>query len=186
MIPLYYDETASQVAMVRQNAKGATKVWEDLERYDRIIEQTKPEIIIECGTWQGGSAAWFAAHGIEVVTIDLFPVNVVALVTQVVGNSVDLTTVAKIENLVDPTRRTMVVLDSDHSAEHVTAEIRAYAGLVTPGCYLVVEDAIVEGPRLAIESELVDNPLFTRDVEVEKMHPVTMFPAGWWRRCTPQ
>ena len=37
----------------------------------------------------------------------------------------------------------MVVLDSDHSREHVLAELRAYGPLVTKGCYMIVADTVI-------------------------------------------
>lgn len=34
----------------------------------------------------------------------------------------------------------------------------------------------------AIAELLDDNPEWARDEDVERLHPVTMYPAGWWRR----
>ena len=59
------------------------------------------------------------------------------------GNSVDHSTVCRVVDLIPKGARVMVVLDSNHSEEHVLAELRAYAPLVTEGCYLVVADTIL-------------------------------------------
>ena len=41
---------------------------------------------------------------------------------------------------IQPGERVMVMLDSDHRAKHVLAELEAYSPLITPGNYLIVED----------------------------------------------
>ena len=92
----------------------------------------------------------------------------------------------------------MVVLDSEHSAPHVAREIELYGPLVTPGCYLVVEDALfgygheirqqhgmghLDGTPLdAIAKCLVDNPDWSRDLAIERTDPISSNPAGWWVR----
>jgi cephalosporin hydroxylase len=85
----------------------------------------------------------------------------------------------------------MVVLDSDHSHAHVAAEIAAYSSLVTPGCYLVVEDTNVNGnpvlpewgpgPMEAVDEFLDDTQLFARDPAREKFM-MTFNPGGYLRR----
>jgi cephalosporin hydroxylase len=84
----------------------------------------------------------------------------------------------------------MVILDSDHSKEHVLAELRAYAPLVTTGCYLIVEDTAATpiltpdagpGPREAVEEFLRESPLFTVDGQCEKFL-MTWQPGGYLRR----
>jgi cephalosporin hydroxylase len=113
------------------------------------------------------------------------------------GDSTDPATVGWVAKRVAG-RRCMVVLDSDHSAEHVAREIYAYAPMVTPGCYLVVEDTIfgyapqairdlhIPGqqgsPLDAVAQCLVDSDLFSRDIAVERMSPTSHHPAGWWVR----
>jgi cephalosporin hydroxylase len=59
------------------------------------------------------------------------------------GGSVDEDTVARVRAEIPAGAKVMVVLDSDHSRDHVLAECRAYGPMVTPGCYLVVADTIV-------------------------------------------
>jgi len=194
-----FDAVLSVQAIDRQHAERATKIWEDLDRYERVIADSRPEVVLECGTWHGWSAAWFAGRVESVVTVDVVPrVDPDALrdsVTYVVGDSVAPETVER-ALAACAGHRTMVVLDSDHAQAHVEAEIAAYSDVVSPGCYLVVEDGIVRwappgwpardaGPLEAVERLLRDDPRFVLDVDVEDMYPVTMHPAGWWRRVVP-
>lgn len=195
-IDVYLEISSSLEATNRQNAGGACKIVEDLDRYSIVLEQTQPDVIVECGTWRGGSALWFANQGFDVVTVDVDKAAVCAearqhsRITCVTGDSVALETVASVAELVAG-RRVMVVLDSDHHTDHVGREIDRYAPLVSIGCYLVVEDGIVQwmegepsrpGPLGVIE-RLAASDRWVRDVEIETKHPVTMHPAGWWRRA---
>jgi cephalosporin hydroxylase len=96
-------------------------------------------------------------------------------------------------------RRTMVSLDSEHATPHVLAEIALYGPLVTPGCYLVVEDGIFDlieperahlggaripaegGPLRAIAATLAqDSAEWKRDTAIEKMSARSYHPAGFW------
>ncbi len=189
------DIEASLDACARQNAGGAVKVAEDLARYEHIIATTRPEVIVECGTWMGGSARWFLTQpGVaEVVTVDvsLDSLRLPEPIRPVVGDSADPSVAARVRALVNG-RRCMVSLDSDHSAAHVAREIELYGPLVTPGCHLVVEDGIARwmsaehhangSPLDAIEALLMDNPAWRRDEHTEAMFPVSMSPAGWWTK----
>ena len=86
----------------------------------------------------------------------------------------------------------MVILDSDHTCEHVLSELRLYSDLVTPGSYLVVEDTNVNGhpvdpsfepgPHEAVELLLPDHPDFTPDTECEKFF-LTFNPGGYLLRA---
>ena len=59
------------------------------------------------------------------------------------GGSADEATVEQVRAAIPENARVMVVLDSDHSRDHVLAECRAYGPMVTPGCYMVVADTLV-------------------------------------------
>ena len=85
----------------------------------------------------------------------------------------------------------MVVLDSDHTRDHVAEELRLYAPLVTSGCYLVVEDTNVNGnpvlpefgpgPQEAVAEFLAQTDDFEVDHEREKLM-LTFNPNGYLRR----
>lgn len=202
-LPIVIDLESSFAALARNehDHDGMLKFQQDLDRYEQIIAATAPEVIVETGTHTGASARWFADHGLQVVTIDVNPVHVPIeyrdRVTQVAGSSADPDVVAQVGDLVAG-RRCMVTLDSDHSGPHVTAEIDAYGPMVSPGCYLVVEDGIfgyghsarvqhgledMEGSPLdAIGDRLLGNTDWSRDVAIEKAHPISHNPAGYWLR----
>lgn len=184
---------------------------DDLERYAKIIADTKPDVIVECGTWAGASAAWFARQGPNVITIDIRPQmgyrlqmesvwpSLYAKITWLTGSTVDPRIVDRVAELVAG-KRVMVVLDSAHMKSHVEQEIEYYRGLVSPGCYLVVEDGIFRyanhvqwhkwdfgdpsqgTPLDAIESTLVGDPDWERDEEIEGLTPISHHPGGFWIR----
>lgn len=183
---------------------------DDLRRYDQIIRDTQPDVIIETGTNTGASASWMASattvHPL-VITIDIDGgrwnrASQHGIIRLNGLDSVGPTTIEEITRRIQVhgAKRVMVSLDSDHSAEHVRREIELYAPLVTPGCYLVVEDGILawlrddqlkahgcayDGTPLdAIESARRAGTLtsFECATQLEFAYPVTMSPAGWWRR----
>ncbi|MGO7168912.1 cephalosporin hydroxylase family protein [Rhizobium leguminosarum] len=132
----------------------------DILATQEVIWATKPDVIIETGIARGGSlifmASILAAMGndkAKVVGVDIdirahnresiesHPMS--SRIKMIQGGSVDDDVLAAVKAEIPPGARVMVVLDSDHSYEHVLAECRAYGPLVTEGCYLVVADTLI-------------------------------------------
>lgn len=170
----------------------------DLWMYQELIVKTRPDFVIETGTFGGGSALYFAMlfdhleHG-YVITIDIenkpeWPVH--PRITYVTGSSVDPQITARVRDEVGD-RRAMVVLDSDHSVDHVYQELLAYSPLVKSGDYLIVEDTNVNkhpvvpdfgpGPMEAVERFLSENNDFGVDERCERFL-MTLQPRGYLRR----
>jgi cephalosporin hydroxylase len=170
--------------------------------YQELIAETRPTLVLETGTFRGGSALYFAdlldvvADGGEVVTVDVTeeperPDD--PRITYISGSSVSPEVMTEMQTAAGRHERVMVVLDSDHSKEHVLAEMRVYADLVTPGCYLIVEDGLVNGhpverrwgpgPYEAIQQFLAQDNRFEVDRAREK-HYLTQNPSGYLRRRT--
>lgn len=170
----------------------------DMWAYQEIVAETKPEVIVECGTAFGGGSLYFASlldllgRG-DVITIDVEarpgqPTH--PRIARIVGSSIDPGVVADVRERVAG-RRAMVVLDSDHHEPHVSAELRAYADLVSPGCYLVVEDTNINGhpvlpdhgpgPAEAVEAFLATTDRFVADHARERFL-LTLNPGGYLRR----
>jgi cephalosporin hydroxylase len=192
-----FDREASLAALSRHPRQDQpAKLREDLERYATAIRNTKPELIIECGTFQGYTAEWFASLGCDVITIDINP-DYSALrramssfgqqINFIKGSSTDVDVVWQVARAIDG-RKTMVSLDSDHTALHVSREISTYSSFVSPGCHLVVEDGLArwiqngDDPLAAIEELLIGDDQWELDEEIQNMFPITTSPMGWWRR----
>ena len=130
----------------------------DIMATQEVVWATKPDVIIETGVARGGSVL-FMASLLEMigkgkvigVDIDIRAHNREAIETHpmskrvemIEGGSADDDTLEKVRALIPEGASVMVVLDSDHSRDHVLAECRAYGPLVTPGCYMVVADTLV-------------------------------------------
>jgi cephalosporin hydroxylase len=170
----------------------------DLCVYQEIVVETRPELIVETGTYRGGSALFLASvcdlvgKG-EVVSIDVEPARddypVHPRITYLAGrSSTDPAVVADVAERAAG-RPILVVLDSDHSQAHVEAELEAYAPLVPVGCYLIAEDSnigliredLMPGPLQAVEAFLSRTHEFELDREREKFL-ITFNPSGYLRR----
>jgi cephalosporin hydroxylase len=172
----------------------------DLWVYQEIIAETRPELVVETGTWRGGSALYLASvcdllDTGEVVTIDVAPARddypQHPRITYLAGRSSTDPTVVEEVTARAAGRRALVLLDSDHSQMHVEAELAAYAPLVPVGCYVIVEDSnigrirkdLLPGPLQAIERFLARTDEFEVDREREKFL-VTFNPSGFLRRVS--
>lgn len=184
----------------------------DLTRYRDLIEVSQPDLIIETGTRAGGSALWFQDQGLSVITIDLSPqwatrgrppvINPHGPeIVWMVANSIRPETLDDVRGLIRG-RRTMVSLDADHHSPHVQVEIALWSELVSPGCYLVVEDGCFDlwEPRRALvgggkipevggtldalnkQQHVLKQRGFWRDEALEGLTAVSHSPVGWWRR----
>lgn len=171
----------------------------DMWMYQELICALRPDVLVETGTWAGGSALYFAhvfdqlGHG-RVLTIDVDagtdrPAH--PRITYHHGSSVDPATVTMVAEAVRGAGPVMVILDSDHRRDHVLAELRSYAPLVTPGSYLIVEDTTIDhhpawpehgpGPAAAVEQFLAEHPEFEADRDREH-HLLSFAPGGFLRR----
>jgi cephalosporin hydroxylase len=196
---LYYARVESTVFGTRFLGIQTLKYPSDLWVYQEIISETLPELIIETGTWHGGSALYLATicdalgHG-RVVTIDTDPAEPLPehpRIGYVRGSSTDAATVAQVRDLTSEASSVMAILDSDHSEAHVSRELSIYSELVTPGCYLIVEDTNVNGhpvlrqhgpgPGEAVTKFLQEDRRYQRDADRERLL-ITANPGGFLRR----
>ena len=131
---------------------------EDMIRVQELIWKIRPDVILETGVAHGGSLLFNATicramgNG-RVIGVEkgLFPENREALkshilsdyITVVEGDSVDPKTVNKVKNLIKPGEKVLLILDSDHSYDHVLKELRAYSSLVLKGSFVIVCDGII-------------------------------------------
>ena len=168
----------------------------DLWMYQQIIYETKPDLILETGTLFGGSAQYLAdlcdvfGRG-RVITIDVRSVTKPEhpRVTYLRGSSVS----DAVHDALAPqlAGRVMVILDSDHSQQHVAGELERFAPYVTPGCYLIVEDTNLNGhpvrpdfgpgPWEAVKAFVPKHPEFVVDRDREQFM-YTWSPFGYLRR----
>lgn len=158
----------------------------DLWMYQEIIFNQKPDIIIETGTFNGGSALYLAhicdlCNCGKVISVDIehqpdFPQH--SRIEYLTGDSTSETILKQVRTQIGDGMKVMVILDSDHSYENVMKEIAAYSPLVSKGCYLIVEDTNLNGypvmpkfgngPREAVWAFLKHNDEFEVDLMCEK------------------
>lgn len=182
---------------------------EDLLMMQECIQNVRPDVIVETGTYLGGTALFYASMleligGGHVISVDAHAYerpqpSVQSLnrcITFITGNSTDPAVVAQVSARIKPTDRVLVALDSDHSRAHVQKELEVYAPLVTPGSYIVVFDGVMEvladaprgsstwagdSPAPAIRDFLAAHPEFLVDPRYSRLQ-ATYSPNGYLRR----
>ena len=132
---------------------------EDMVRIQEVIFNVQPDVIVETGVAHGGSLIFYASlckameRGRVVgVDIEIRPHNRAAIeahplfpfITLIEGSSTDPATVEQVKAQIRPGERVLVLLDSNHTKEHVLAELNLYSPLVAEGSYIVAMDGIME------------------------------------------
>jgi cephalosporin hydroxylase len=191
---------------------------DDVMRIQEAIYAVKPDVVVETGVAHGGSlilyASLFRAMGrgrVIGVDIEIRPHNRAAieahemsdLISLVEGSSTAPEIVSQVRGMIRPGERVMVILDSNHSRDHVRGELEAYGPLVSEGSYIVATDGIMgdlvsaprsqpdwgwNNPRVAAEEFLTAHPEFEDAPpafpfnEGTLNHRVTYWPGAWLRR----
>ncbi len=184
---------------------------QDLLAMQEIIWRTQPDLIVETGIAHGGSLIFHAsilellggqrlAVGIDSdirhhnrLAIDNHPLR--RRIHMIEGSSTDETTVAQVREFARNASRVMVVLDSNHTHEHVLTELRTYSALVTEGNYLIVLDTAIEqlpdetypdrpwsrgdNPMTAVHEFLKESTRFEIDASIQRRIVITVAPDGY-------
>lgn len=171
----------------------------DLWIYQELLFEIKPDLVIETGTYASGTTLYLA-HLMDiigkgrVVSIDTTRQPIRAQhsrITYIEGSSSDPAIAHAAGTHRVEGGSCLVILDSDHTKDHVAREMMLFAPLVSHGSYLIVEDSNVNGhpvypsfgpgPYEAIEEFLAKTPAFQPDPSRQKFL-VSWNPRGYLRR----
>jgi cephalosporin hydroxylase len=116
------------------------------------------------------------------------------------GSSISGDVIGRVKEYAKDHERIMVCLDSNHTHEHVLAELHAYAPLTTVGCYCVVFDTFVEdmpedlfpnrpwgprnNPKTAVWEFLRSHPDFEADKCIDQKLLISVAPDGYLKRVS--
>jgi cephalosporin hydroxylase len=187
---------------------------QDMVAMQELIYAIRPELIVETGIAHGGGLIFYASMlalcGIEAglvvgVDVDIRAHNRAAIeahpmyrrIRMIEGSSVDPGVVEQVRALASGRERVLVALDSNHTHDHVLAELEAYSPLVGAGSYLVVYDTLVEdlppefsnnrpwgpgnNPKTAVHAFLKTTNRFEVDQRIEAQLLITVAPHGYLR-----
>ena len=192
----------------------------DIMAMQEVIWEVKPDLIIETGIAHGGSLI-FSASMLELIAsctgsegevigieIDIRPHNRKAIedhpmskrITMFEGSSIAPEIIAQVKGRVKGKDRILVCMDSNHTHDHVLAELEAYASLTSVGSYCVVFDTFVEdvpadvfenrpwhpgnNPKTAVWEYLKTHPEFEIDKSIQHKLLITVAPDGYLKRVS--
>lgn len=187
---------------------------QDMVAMQEIIWETKPDLIIETGIAHGGSLIYYASLmemmgldgyvlGVDIdirehnrTEIDAHPMR--KRIEMIQGSSIASETVAAVAEHAKGKKSVLVVLDSNHTHDHVLQELQRYSPFVTLNNYLVVYDTLVEdmpedlikdrpwgrgnNPKTAVWEFLKQSDQFEIDKAMEAKILITVAPDGYLKR----
>lgn len=200
---------------------------QDMVAFQEIVWEVRPNVIIETGVARGGSLLLSAAllslldvvegRGVTLHTtsrkvigidIEIRPHNrkaieshpLAPIIQLIEGSSVAEDVVADVRSRVTFGDRVLVILDSNHTHEHVLGELHAYGPLVTPESYCIVQDTGIEdapqhlfagrpwrrgnSPKSAVAEFLASHPEFAVDQRIDHKLLISSSPGGYLRRVS--
>lgn len=201
---------------------------QDMAAMQEIIWQVQPDLIVETGIAHGGSLVFNASmlalldacdaergatttsaqsrRKVLGIDIDIRPHNREAIeahplasrIEMIQGSSIDPSVVDRVKQIARGFKRVLVCLDSNHTHEHVLAELKAYAPLTSVGSYCVVFDTVVEdlpaelafdrpwgpgdNPKTAVWEYLKTHTEFEIDKNIQHKLLITVAPDGFLKR----
>jgi len=184
---------------------------QDIMALQEIIWEVKPDLIIETGIAHGGSIIFSASmleligHGKVIgIDIDIRSHNKKEIeshpmfnrITMFEGDSTSLEIAKKVYSISRKYNKILVILDSNHTHEHVLKELNLYAPLVSIGSYCVVFDTMIEdsnvvydrpwgkgnNPKTAVWEYLKSHNEFVIDKKIENKLLLTVAPDGYLKR----
>ena len=184
---------------------------QDLAALQEIIWATKPDLIIETGIAHGGSLIFHASMlhllgnqgrvlGVDIDIRDHNRAEIEAhpmfeRIDMIQGSSIEDEVAAQVAATASKSGRVMVILDSNHTHDHVLSELEIYAPLVSKGCYMVVFDTLIEdmpegsfpdrpwdkgdNPRTAVNAFLEMTNRFEVDAAMDAKLQISVAPGGY-------
>ncbi len=133
---------------------------QDMFAIQEIIFKTRPKYIIEIGVAWGGSLLFYSTimqvlGGEKIIGIDIYIPDdlkqriaafgaISERIVWINGSSIDASIVDQVKSLLNGAKEVLVLLDSNHTHEHVLEELRLYSPLIGKGNYIVVGDTVIE------------------------------------------
>lgn len=188
---------------------------QDMIAMQEIIWSIKPDLIIETGIAHGGSLIFYASlleligkGEILGIDIDIREHNrkeiekhpMYKRINMIQGSSIDPAVVAQVKSYAEGKKTVLVTLDSNHTHEHVLAELNMYSPFVSVNSYIVVYDTIVEklpvnylpghirpwgigdNPLTALSTFIKENPQFEIDQHINNKLLISVAPDGYLKR----
>ena len=187
---------------------------QDVVAMQELIWDIKPDLIIETGIARGGSLVFYASMlellggsgkvlGVDIDirdhnrrAIEGHPMS--ARIEMLLGSAIDPEVIERVRTHAARSSKVLVVLDSMHTHEHVLAELRAYAPLVSVDSYIVVFDTVIEdmpedffpdrpwavgdNPRTAVKEFLDEDSRFLADKDIDAKLMISVARGGFLKR----